>query len=162
MREDQILIKILYKEETILKEQDKKLLRLVIGGSLICVIVLFVQIVVAVLICGNDAQTFKYVVTIMCLATLGLYMLIGGIGIIKYVLNIEKYRKQQLEKTIKELTTEYTDIHLRYSNPIPKEYFECRAKIDNDGQIVCNIYLDYEVKFKDAKDFLNLFDFLEE
>ena len=69
----------------------------------------------------------------------------------------QKVRPGKSRKNKQKLTSEFKQVILNYSEPISKELFECQAKVDDDGKIVCKIQLDYEVKIENYEEFLSFF-----
>ena len=61
-----------------------------------------------------------------------------------------------------ELTSEFKPVMLIYSGDVPKERFECQAKVDENGEIICKIYVNYEVKLDNYEEFLKYFHLSEE
>jgi len=142
-----------------LKEQNKKFCRIVIGGGVLCLLLLVPGIIIARAIFGSNQELFKECATYMLFITLAIYMLVAGVAIIKYDKYVRNYRRQKIEKASKELTTEFKPVYLKYSEPISKKYFDCEARIDDDGKIFCKVHLDREFELENHEEFLRFFSF---
>ena len=82
--------------------------------------------------------------------------------IVKCHKRFKEVRKKTLEKTKEKLGSEFTTVLLNSSGNISKEKFECQAKVDNDGKIICKIHVDFETKIDSYEEFLKYFHFSEE
>ncbi len=67
--------------------------------------------------------------------------------------------EEKVEQARQELSTEIKQVFLNYSEFISKDLFECQAKVDNNGKIICKVQLDYEVKLENYEEFLSFFHF---
>lgn len=88
-----------------------------------------------------------------------IYLVISVIELVKYQKYVKKYKREEVEKASKELSTEFKKVLLNYSDPISKDLFECQAKVDDDGKIICKIQLDFETKIENYEEFLKFFHF---
>ena len=140
-----------------MQDQDKKIFRWILGGGLLALLIVIPEMLIAKSISNNNPEAYKCYATTMILITIFIYLIISIIKIIKYLKFAKNYKQEKLEKTSKELTKEFKPVLLNYSDPISKELFECQAKVDNDGKIVCKIQLDYEVKIENYEEFLRFF-----
>ncbi len=140
-----------------MQDQDKKIFRWILGGGLLALLIVIPEMLIAKSISNNNPEVYKCYATTMILITIFIYLIISIIKIIKYLKFAKNYKQGKLEKTSKELTKEFKPVLLNYSDPISKELFECQAKVDNDGKIVCKIQLDYEVKIENYEEFLRFF-----
>lgn len=140
-----------------MQDQDKKIFRWILGGGLLALLIVIPEMLIAKSISNNNPEVYKCYATTMILITIFIYLIISIIKIIKYLKFAKNYKQEKLEKTSKELTKEFKPVLLNYSDPISKELFECQAKVDNDGKIVCKIQLDYEVKIENYEEFLRFF-----
>ena len=144
-----------------MQEQTKKILRWVLGGGILLIILLIPEMLIAGLISKNNSEVFKCYRIIIILITMIIYLIISVVKFTQYLKYVKIYKYEQLEKANKELTSEFKEVLLNYSEPISKECFECKAKVDDDGKIVCKIKLDYEVKIESYEKFLRYFHFTQ-
>lgn len=144
-----------------MQNQNKKIIRWVLGGGILCLFIVVLETFIADLISKNNSEVFRFYLTIMILITMFIYLIISVIKIVQYQRYVKKYKSEELEKANKELTSEFKEVLLNYSEPISKECFECQAKVDDDGKIVCKIQLDYEVKIESYEKFLRYFHFTQ-
>lgn len=144
-----------------MQNQDKKLIRWLLGGGLLLLFMVALEMFIADLISKNNFEVFRFYLSIMILITMFIYLIISVIKIVQYQRYVKKYKSEELEKANKELTSEFKEVLLNYSQPISKERFECQAKVDDDGKIVCKIQLDYEVKIESYEKFLRYFHFTQ-
>lgn len=144
-----------------MQDQNKKIIRWALGGGILCVFLLIPEALIVDLISNNNSEVNKFYSTIMFLITIFIYLIISVIKVVKYQRYVNNYKYEELEKANKELTSEFKEVLLNYSEPISKECFECQAKVDDDGKIVCKIQLDYEVKIESYEEFLKYFHFTQ-
>lgn len=140
-----------------MQDQNKKIFRWILGGGLLVVFLVIPEMLIAESISNNNHEVCKLYTTTMILITMFIYLIISVIKFVKYQKFAKNYEQEKLEKTRKELTKEFKPVVLNYSEPISKDLFECQAKVDDDGKIVCKIQLDYEVKIKNYEEFLRFF-----
>ena len=145
-----------------MQNQDKKIFRWILGGGLLAVFLVIPEMLIAKSISNNNPEVYKSYATTMILITSFIYLIISVIKIVKYQKYAKNYKQEKVEKVRKELSTEFKQVLLNYSEPIPKDLFQCKAKIGEDGKIVCKIQLDYEVKLEDYEKFLRFFHFDQE
>jgi len=144
-----------------MQNQNKKITRWILGVGLTVFLLLIVAIKIAKTISGNNTETFESYTTVILLVAMFIYLILCGIGIVRYNKYAAKYRSEKLEKASKELTTEFKKVLLNYSEPISKDLFECQAKVD-DGKIICKIQLNHEVKIESYEEFLRFFHFTQD
>lgn len=144
-----------------MQNQNKKIAWWVLGGGILMILLLIPETLIAYFISNNNSDDFKFYCTVMFLITLFTYIIISGIKFEKYKRYVDKYRCEKIEKAQKELSSEFKEVKLNYSEPIPKEFFKCQAKVESDEKIVCKIQLEYEVKFESYEKFLTYFHFFE-
>ncbi len=142
-----------------MQDQNKKIVRWILGGGLLAVFLIIPEILIAKSISNDNPEVFKLYCATMMWITLFIYLIISVIKLVKYQKYAKNYKQEKLEKTSKELTKEFKQVLLNYSEPIPKDLFNCQAKVDDDGKIVCKIQLDYEVKIESYEKFLRHFHF---
>lgn len=142
-----------------MENQNKKIFRWIIWGGLVCLLLAIPEMLIAKSISNNNPEVWTQYATTMLLITLFIYLIIFIINIVKYNKYVKNYKQERLEKASTELTTDFKQVLLNYSEPIPKDLFICQAKIDQDGKIVCKIKLDYEVKLENYEKFLRFFHF---
>lgn len=142
-----------------MQDQNKKMFRWILGGGLLTIFLVIPEMLIAKSISNNNPEVYKSYAVIMILITLFIYVVISLIKLEKYQKFAKNYKQGKVEKVSKELTTEFKQVLLNYSEPIPKDLFNCQAMVDDDGKIVCKIKLDYEVKLKNYEEFLRFFHF---
>lgn len=142
-----------------MQNQFTKTFRRLLLGGLITFILCFLEMLIANLIFENNPEAYKFYASIMLLITMFFYMIFFTINIVKHEKQTKNQKQKKLEEANKELTTEFKQVLLNYSEPISKDLFKCYAKIDDDGKIFCKIELDYEVKIDNYEKFLRHFHF---
>ncbi len=145
-----------------MQEQNKKLFRWVLGSGIVCIALSILGILIVKLIFGGNTQQYNTYVTCILAIMMFVYLAIAGVAMTRYNKYLKNYEMEKLEKTKKELTSEYKPVFLKYSDTISPEMFKCRVKVDENGEIVCEIKLDHKVKFESYKEFLRHFDLPEE
>lgn len=140
-----------------MQDQNKKIFRWILGGGLLAIFLVIPEMLIAKSISNNNPEVWKPYATTIILITMFIYMIISVIKLVKYQKYAKNYKQEKVEKTKGELTTEFKQVLLNYSEPISKDLFECQAKVDDDGKIVCKIQLDYEVKIENYEEFLRFF-----
>ena len=140
-----------------MQDQNKKIIRWILGGGLLAVFLVIPEMLIAKSISNNNPEVWKPYATTMILITMFIYLIISVIKLVKYQKFAKSYEQEKLEKTSKELTKEFKPVLLNYSEPISKDLFICQAKVDDDGKIVCKIQLDYEMKIENYEKFLRFF-----
>lgn len=144
-----------------MKDQNKKMLRWILGGVILIVFLIVPEMFIANLISNNNPECWRLILAIMLGITAFIYLIISGIKIVKYQKFAENYEKEKLEKISKELTKEFKPVLLNYSEAISKDLFECQAKVDDEGKIIYKIHLDYDGKFENYEEFLRFFHIQE-
>lgn len=145
-----------------MQDQNKKIFRWILGGCLLAVFLVIPEMLIAKSISNNNPEVYKSYATTMILITFFIYLIISVIKIVKYQKYAKNYKQEKVEKVSKKLSTEFKQVLLNYSEPISKDLFQCKAKIGEDGKIICKIQLDYEVKLEDYEKFLKFFHFDQE
>ena len=69
----------------------------------------------------------------------------------------EAYEIAMREEKYKKLSSEFKNVQLKNSGTIIKEAFECQAKVNNDGKIICKVQLDIEDEFGNYEEFAKFF-----
>lgn len=136
---------------------QSKLLQWLLGGVFLSWFLITLEILIAKLIFNNNTYDF-----IMGLITIFIYVIIAVIKFVKYQKYVKKHQQEQVENASKELSTEFKQVFLNSSKSISKDLFNCQAIVDNDGKIICQIQLDYEMKFENYEDFLSFFHFSQD
>lgn len=144
-----------------MQDQNKKMFRWVLGSGLVCLVMLAIALLIVKLVFGGTQQHEAYV-SLVCITLILVYLVIASIVIAKNNKYLEIYEQEKIEKTKKELVTEYKSVFLKYTDIISPEAFKCQAKVDEDGKILCEIKLDRKVKFESYEEFLGYFHLQEE
>lgn len=142
-----------------MQDQNRKLSQWSLGGGLLVIFLITPEILIAQSISNNNPEVWKPYAFNMILITFFIYLIISVIKFVKYLKYALNYQQEKVEQARQELSTEFKHIFLNYSEFISKDLFECQAKVDNDGKIICKVQLDYEVKLENYKEFLSLFHF---
>lgn len=145
-----------------MQEQWKKLFRWVLGGGLISVVLLVLALLIIKLVCGGNLEQCDTYVTRISMTIMFVYLVVSGIKLAGYNKYIKSYEQERLEKSKRKITTEYKPVLLKYSSSVSPEMFKCRAKVDEDGKILCEIKLDHKVKFESYEEFLRCFHLRDE
>ena len=127
------------------------------GGIVLCILAVWIALF-ASQISPNDVNK---AIVIAVLGIIPLFVLYSAIVVfkLKQCHKLEEQEKQAtLEKTKKEITTEFKKVQIKNSSDIDKQLFECQAKIDTDGKIICKIQLDFETKFDSYEEFMHFFN----
>ena len=90
-----------------------------------------------------------------------IYLAITAVKLIHHYNFSKNYEKEKIKTASKKLSTDFTDVVLNYSDPIHRDLFKCKARIDDEGKIVCVVNLDYETEFENYEDFLDFFHFAD-
>lgn len=144
-----------------MQNENKKILRWFVVGGTVCFLLAFIEIIIAQVISNNNDELFCFYGKSMLLITMFIFLLISIIKYVKYQRFVKKYKNEKVEKAKEKLSTEFKEVYLNYSDPIPQKFFQCEAKIGEDGKIICKVKLDYEVKI-DYEKFLRHFHFDQE
>ena len=137
-----------------MQKQRKKLVRSVLIGALISLVLLVLVLLIVKSICGGNAeQCDKYITRLSMIVMVG-YVVSSFVNLARYNNYARNYEHELLERTKRELTTEYKPVLLKCSGSLLPEMFECQAKVNEDGKIVCNIKLEHEFKFESYEGFL--------
>ena len=144
-----------------MKKRFENFLKSLLWGVVITTILLIAGFLIASKIIQNKDDLS------ICLAVMA-----GIIGIIYTIfafINLKKFEKYQKlynmnakEKVMNELTSEFKPVILRDSGDVPTEKFKCQAKVDENGKIICRIYVDYQTKLNSYEEFLKYFHLNEE
>ena len=140
-----------------MKNRYKSLQKWVYGGGAIFVLSSLPIFLIAKVLGQNDVEKFFAYAFLLVL----LIFIVYFTGIIVKMVQWLKYEKQEeqeiLENAQKELTSEFKKVRMSHPNEINTKLFDCQAKVDTDGKIVCKILLDYETKFDSYEEFLRFF-----
>ena len=142
-----------------MQDQNRKLFQWTLGGGLLIIFLVIPELLIAKSISNNNPEVWKPYALIMILITFFIYLIISVIKFVKYQKYAQKYQQEKVEQARQELSTEFKQVFLNYSEFISKDLFECQEKVDNDGKIICKVQLDYEVKLENYEEFLSFFNF---
>lgn len=98
----------------------------------------------------------------MFFLTICAYIAISTTKLVRYQKWSKQYNQEIFEKTKKKLNSKFVTVLLNNPNDICEENFDCQAKVDNDGKIVCKVCVDFETIFDNCEEFLKYFHFSEE
>jgi len=140
-----------------MQNQNKKILMWVGGLGLLMVFLVIPELLIAQSIYPNEPEAFKTCLTIMLLSTLSVYLIIATIKLVQYQRFVKEYKRNKIEEANKELTSEFKKVFIRYPGDISKDMFECKAKVDEDGKIVCEVFLNMKTTFESYEEFLRYF-----
>lgn len=131
-------------------------------GTLILPLALLIAMSILRLITQNDPEIFRnYSFTLFCVAC-PTYLIFAIIINIKYYKAFSEDRKNMLEEAMQTLNSEFKPVVLINPTNISKKEFICKARLDENGKIICKINVDFETNFDNYEDFLNFFDIPEE
>lgn len=156
-----LFYKIIFGEEKTVKKQNEKVVKWVGGLGLLGILLTLPEMLIARTIYSNDPQAFKTCFTIMLLITLGLYLIIATIKIVQYEKFVKEYKRNKIEEAVQGLNSEYRKVFINYSGDISKDMIECKAKVDENGKIICEIFLDMKTTFDTYDEFLRYFHLAE-
>ena len=142
-----------------MKNQTRSTFKWVLGGGILCIFLVFTQLLIRELIIPKEFQPY---ISAMIIITCCVYCIISIVKIVQYQKWEKEYMQETLEKSKEKLSPEFTTVLLNSSDDISKEKFNCQAKIDNDGKIICKINVDFTTKFDSYEKFLRYFHFDEE
>lgn len=156
-----LFYKIIFGEEKTVKKQNEKVVKCVGGLGLLGILLTLPEMLIARTIYSNDPEAFKTCFTIMLLITLGLYLIIATIKIVQYEKFVKEYKRNKIEEAVQGLNSEYRKVFINYSGDISKDMIECKAKVDENGKIICEIFLDMKTTFDTYDEFLRYFHLAE-
>ena len=156
-----LFYKIIFGEEKTVKKQNEKVVKWVGGLGLLGILLTLPEMLIARTIYSNDPEAFKTCFTIMLLITLGLYLIIATIKIVQYEKFVKEYKRNKIEEAVQGLNSEYRKVFINYSGCISKDMIECKAKVDENGKIICEIFLDMKTTFDTYDEFLRYFHLAE-
>ncbi len=137
--------------------QNKKLHKWLVGLFISLLIIAVLDLVIAKAIYPNELEAFeKCLSTLLCIEVL-VYLIIIAIKCVQYRNFVEKYEQDKLSEVKEELTSEFQKVFINYSGAISKDEFECKAKVDRNGKIICEIFLDTEITLESYEEFLKYF-----
>ena len=61
------------------------------------------------------------------------------------VRKLEKEEQKNAQRNINNLSSEFQDVHINSANLISKDEFNCKARLNENGEVVCKIKTDIEV-----------------
>ncbi|MBR3002328.1 MAG: hypothetical protein IKF38_02005 [Clostridia bacterium] len=133
--------------------------KVVLYGLPIIVTILSVMIIF-VKINNLEVNSTTMVAIVFFLYMLGLLFLV--IAYIQYGKSVKQQRDEALQQAQKKLTSEFQTVFLRNSSEISEKKFECTARIDENGKIICRIQTDIYWEPNDYEQFLRVFSFSQE
>lgn len=144
-----------------MKDQSSNLLKWVLGGGVFCVLITAIEVGIVKLTTYNYPENYEAYLPIMITITMCAYSIVTMVKYVQYQKWHKEYRREILEGAKEELGSEFKTVLLNSSDAISKEKFQCQAKVDSDGKIVCKIYVDFETKVDSYEEFLRYFHFAE-
>lgn len=144
-----------------MQNQNKKMLMWAIGLTLFMLILVILELVIVRSIYPNDVEAFETCMANLLLITMFVFIIIFTIKFVQYHKIAQEYRRNKVEKAKKELTSDFKKVFIRNSGDISKDMFECKAKLDEDGKIVCEIFLNMKTTFESYEEFFYYFHFDE-
>lgn len=144
-----------------MREQNMKTFLWIGISGLIAVFILIPEFIIAKLIFPDNLKSYQNCITIMLIVTDLIYAIIATIKLIQYYKFEREYHKNKVSTTSNELTSDFDTVVLKDPQGIPVEVFECQARIDEDGKIICKVHCDFISKFDNYEDFLQHFHFAE-
>ena len=144
------------------EKQLNNSLKWILGGTILCIFLLGLELLIATLITQNDRESFISCYIIIITFTMSVYVIIVIVKLVQYQKCFKEYNQEKLEEAKEELSSEFKTVLLNNSINISEESFECQAKVDNDGKIICKIHFDFETKMDSYEEFLRYFHFNEE
>ena len=145
-----------------MKNQIKKTIMWICGLFLLMIVLAIPEMIIAHNIYPNQHQASLLCWLIMVFITM-LACLIIALRKVAQLQKFEKeYQRKSAEEASEKLTSEPKKVFIRRSEYIPKDRFECKAKVDKEGKIVCEIFLDIKTTLKSHEEFLKLFQFDED
>lgn len=145
-----------------MKNQLNSVFKWIVGGGVLCVFLILPELWISKLITQNKSGTFETFFTTMFFLTICAYIAISTIKLVRYQKWSKQYNQEIFEKAKKKLNSKFVTVLLNNPNDICEENFDCQAKVDNDGKIVCKVCVDFETKFDNYEEFLKYFHFSEE
>ena len=144
-----------------MREQNIKTFMWIGISGVIAVFLLIPEFVIAQLIFPNNPESYQTCTTIMLIVTAPIYAPIATIKIVQYHKFEREYRKNRITTATNALTSEFNTVILNDPPSISVDMFECQAKVDDNGKIICKIHCDFISKFDNYNDFLQHFHFAE-
>lgn len=145
-----------------MKHRTSNLVTWILGGGLLLIFLKIPEVRIAKLITQNEPEKFDTLFISMALFTLLIYVIIVSVKIVQFYNYSKKYKQEHLEKAKKELDSEFKTVLRNGSIEFSSEQLECQAKIDDNGKIICKIYVDYEIELDSYEDFIDRFHFDED
>lgn len=144
-----------------MKDRWSNLWKWIYGAGMFCLILVFPEIWIAKLITRNNPESHLAYAMIMGVATTFIYLIIVLVKVVQYFTWEKQYEQETLDETKKTLNSDFKTVLLNSPSAIPKEMFQCEAKVD-DGKIICKIHLDMETKWDSYEEFQKYFHFTKE
>ena len=142
-----------------MENQNKKIIRWTIGLGVSMIILILPELLIVKSIYPDDVEAFKTCMVNILLITLFAYLIMFIIKFVQYTKFANEYKRNKIEEANKELTSEFKKVFIRSSGDISKDMFECKAKVDEDGKIICEVFLNMKTTFDSYEKFLEYFCF---
>ena len=140
-----------------MRNQNKKMLMWVLGLGVFMPVIVILELLITKAIYSEEPETFKSCLSTMIAITMLVYVLVIVIKFVRYQKTAQEHERSIVEKTKKELTSEFKKVFMNCSGDISKDKFECKAKVDENGKIICEIFLDMKTTFESYEEFLEYF-----
>lgn len=140
-------------------QQTKKMLRWIVGGGMILLFLLIPELLISRALSNGNEELFRKYGLIMSLTTMFIYFISSIAVLIKYSKYLIKYEQEKLDKVKNGLSEEYRKVVLKDSDKIPYTMYHCKAKVDQDGKILCEVTLDAKLKIESYEEFCRFFQF---
>ena len=140
-------------------KQTKKMLRWIVGGGMILLFLLIPELLISRALSNGNEELFRKYGLIMSLTTMFIYFISSIAVLIKYGKYLIKDEQEKGEKVKKELTSEYKKVILKDLDSISPTMYSCKAKVDQDGKILCEVTLDAKLKIESCEEFFRFFQF---
>ena len=140
-----------------MQNQNKKMLKWTMGLTLSMLILVILELVIVRSIYPNDVEAFKTCMSNILLITMFAFIIIFTIKFVQYHKIAQEYRRNKVEEVKTELSSEFKKVFIRYPGHISKDMFECKAKVDENGKIVCEVFLNMKTTFESYEEFFEFF-----
>ena len=141
-----------------MKNRYSNLMKWLCGGGAILVASTLPIFLIAKAIGQNDSDKTLYCALLMMIPIFLVYTTIIVVKSVRWFKTEKQEEQETLEKAQKVLTSEFKKVWINYSSAINKKLFDCQAKVDTDGKIICKVCLDYETKYDSYEEFLRFFN----
>lgn len=128
-----------------------------VGGAIMVLLLLPIYLIAKVLGQNDVEKVFAYAFLLVILIFI-VYFTGIIVKMVQYMKSEKKEKQKILEKAQSELTSEFKKVRMSHPNEINTKLFDCQAKVDTDGKIICKVHLDYETKYDSYEEFLRFFN----